>query len=83
MNLDSDRDFYLTQIEFLQKASQQTQVQKKLGEHCLEYLQVAIGEEIKRSKVIREAMVTFSKALQQCYKIEMDPAEMEQLSKAE
>lgn len=28
-------------------------------------------------------MVTFSKALQQCYQIDSDPAEIEQLSKAE
>jgi hypothetical protein len=31
-------------------------------------------EELKRSIVIRDAMITFTKALEQCYGIEADPA---------
>ena len=34
-------------------------VQKKLGEYCLEYYHLAVEEEKKRSKVIREAVITF------------------------
>lgn len=83
LNLNSQKDFYRTQLSFLRKASQQTQVQKKLGEYCLEYFHSAINEEVKRSKVIREAMLTYSKGLKQSYNIDIDPAEIEQLSKAE
>ena len=82
LNLNSQKDFYRTQLSFLRKASQQTHVQKKLGEYCLQYFHSAINEEIKRSKVIREAMLTYSKGLKQSYNIDIDPAEIEQLSKA-
>ena len=82
MNIHSDKDFYRTQLSFLRKAGQQTHVQKKLGEYCLEYYNTAITEEIKRSKVIREAMMTYSRGLKECYNIDIDPAEVEQLSKA-
>ena len=58
-----DKDFYRTQLSFLRKALQQTEVQKKLGEYCLEYYHTAISEEVKRSGVIREAMITYSRGL--------------------
>ena len=58
-------------------------MQKKLGEYCLEYYNVAIAEENKRSKVIRDSMMTYTKGLSQCYNVDMDPAEIEQLSKAQ
>lgn len=44
MNISSEKDFYLAQVEFLRKASKQTMVQKKLGEYCLEYYQLAVDE---------------------------------------
>lgn len=78
-----EKDFYRTQLSFLRKAAQQVEVQKKLGEYCLEYYHVAIQEELKRSQVIREAMVTYSKGLKQAYNLELECAEMEQLSKHE
>ncbi len=32
---------------------QQIEVQRKLGEYCLEYYHTAVQEELKRSQVIR------------------------------
>lgn len=34
-NLNSDKDFYAAQLDFIRIASKQTSVQKKLGEYCL------------------------------------------------
>jgi hypothetical protein len=66
-----DKDFYRTQLSFLRKAIQQIEVQKKLGEYCLEYYHTAVQEELKRSCVIREAMMTYSQGLKQTYNIEI------------
>ena len=67
-----DKDFYRTQLSFLRIAIQQIEVQKKLGEYCLEYYHTAMQEEIKRSHVIREAMITYSKGLKETYNLEIE-----------
>lgn len=64
-----EKDFYRTQLSFLRKAVQQIEVQKKLGEYCLEYYHTAVQEELKRSSIIREAMVTYSKGLKETYRL--------------
>ena len=46
-------DFYRTQLSFLRKAIEQINIQRKLGEYCLEYYHSAVQEELKRSQVIR------------------------------
>jgi hypothetical protein len=51
-------------------------VQKKLGEYVLEYYHTAMSEEIKRSKVIRDAMMIYSRGLKQSYSIDIDSAEV-------
>ena len=73
---NNTKDFYAAQLDFIRIAGKQTSVQKKLGEYCVEYYNIAIAEENKRSRVIRDAMVTFAKGLRQCYNIEVDPAEI-------
>ena len=67
-----EMDFYRTQLSFLRKAIQQIDVQRKLGEYCLEYYHTAVQEELKRSQVIREAMVTYSRGLKATYNLEPD-----------
>ena len=37
-----EKDFYRTQLSFLRTACRQIEVQKKLGEYCLEYYHTAI-----------------------------------------
>lgn len=78
-----EKDFYRTQLSFLRKAIQQIEVQKKLGEYCLEYYHTAVQEELKRSSVIREAMLTYSHGLKATYNLEIECAEIEQMSKHE
>lgn len=78
-----DKDFYRTQLSFLRKAIQQIEVQKKLGEYCLEYYHTAVLEELKRSNVIREAMVTYSRGLKETYNMDIEGIEIEQMSKNE
>lgn len=78
-----ERDFYRTQLSFLRKAIQQIEVQKKLGEYCLEYYHTAVLEELKRSNVIREAMVTYSRGLKETYNMDIEGIEIEQMSKNE
>jgi hypothetical protein len=60
-------------------------VQRKLGEYCLEYYHTAVQEELKRSQVIREAMVTYSRGLKATHYLEPDLEcpEIEQMSKQE
>lgn len=60
-------------MSFLRTACRQIEVQKKLGEYCLEYYHCAIQEEVKRSKVIHQAMVTYSQGLKQAYHLEIPP----------
>ena len=81
----TDKDFYRTQLSFLRKALQQIETQRKLGEYCLEYYHTAVQEELKRSQVIREAMVTYSRGLKATYNLEpeLECPEIEQMSKQE
>lgn len=81
----TDKDFYRTQLSFLRKAVQQIVVQRKLGEYCLEYYHTAVQEELKRSQVIREAMLTYSKGLKNTYYLEpsLECPGIEQMSKQE
>lgn len=51
----------------------------------MEYYHTAVQEELKRSQVIREAMLTYSRGLKATYNLEpeLECAEIEQMSKQE
>lgn len=54
VGMRSQSDLFSMQREFIEKALQQTQVQRILAKEAFRFLAVAISTEIKRSQVIKK-----------------------------
>lgn len=72
ISLQTERDFYKSQLSFLRKAREQTRVQKRLGELTFDYLQTATDEEYRRADAIKKAITLYVDGLRTSCDVEFD-----------
>lgn len=71
-NHNPNKDFLKTQLSYLRKTYEQSQIQRKLGEFVYEYLKMAADEEIKRAEVIKKSIRLYTDAMKEAYGIKAD-----------
>lgn len=82
-NHNPNKDFLKTQLGYLRRTYEQSQIQRKLGEHVYEYLKMAADEEIKRAEVIKKSIRLYTDAMKAAYDIKPDEDGLMQLDKEE
>ena len=83
LGYDPTKDSLKSQLSFLRKAFEQTQIQKRLGLLIFDYLKISVDEETKRAEIIKRCLKLYIDGMITAYGINPDMDSIQQLDKNE